>query len=120
MAQIVAIIIAISTSVVSAMLVFFLQSTIKENRRLKKEKEQAEQIRDNAIVEGVRQLLSVRMEEMYDQYVCEERIPLRIYRRWSKMYKAYKALGGNGTFEHMNREMEAKHIRTRGDEDVCE
>lgn len=104
-------------SVVSAMLVFILQSQIKENRRLVKEKEEAQIIaeaerakRDVALEEGVRQLLSVKLEELYDRYSDSDSIPGRAYSRWKKLHKAYKGLNGNGTFDHMNSEMEKKHI----------
>lgn len=110
-------VITIICSVVSAMLVFLLQSQIKENRRLANEKEEerakAENNRikrDEAIETGVRQLLSVQLEELYDRYSDTNAIPGRAHSRWKKLYDAYKGLHGNGTFEHMNVEMESKHI----------
>ena len=110
-------VISIVCSVVSATLVFLLQSQIKENRRLAREKEleqsnaetkRAE--REDALEEGVRQLLSVELEELYDRYSDKETVPTRIYSRWKKLHKAYKGLNGNGTFKHMDEEMEKKHI----------
>lgn len=104
------IVITIATSVASAMLVFLLQSTLKENRKLKAEKEEEEHSRNKAIENGVRQLLSVRLEEIYDMYADSETIPRRVYDRWLKMHNAYKGLHGNGTFDHMKEELEEKHI----------
>lgn len=104
------IVITIATSVASAMLVFLLQSTLKENRKLKAEKEEEEQSRNKAIENGVRQLLSVRLEEIYDMYANSDTIPRRVYDRWLKMHSAYKGLHGNGTFDHMKEELEGKHI----------
>ena len=103
-------IIAIATSVVSAILVFILQTFIKENRDLKKDKEEKEKQRETALENGVRQLLSVRLEEMYDLYAESDEIPRRAYSRWMKLHKAYKGLNGNGTFDHMKEEMQEKHI----------
>ena len=103
-------IIAIVTSVVSAILVFILQTFIKENRDLKKEKEEQEKKRESALENGVRQLLSVRLEEMYDKYAESDEIPRRAYSRWMKLHMAYKGLGGNGTFDHMKEEIQEKHI----------
>ncbi len=104
------IIITIATSVASAMLVFLLQSTLKEVKKLKAEKEEEEHSRNKAIENGVRQLLSVRLEEIYDMYADSETIPRRVYDRWMKMHNAYKGLHGNGTFERMKEEFERKHI----------
>lgn len=103
-------VISIATSIVSAMLIFILQSQIKENRKLKKEKEDKEKQKESALENGVRQLLSVRLEEMYDRYADSETIPRRAYDRWKKLHKAYKELNGNGTFNHMDEEMDEKHI----------
>lgn len=103
-------VITIICSVVSAMLVFILQSQIKENRRLIKEKESEKLQQEDAIIEGVRQLLSVQLEELYDRYSDVDAIPARAYGRWKKLHKAYKGLHGNGTFNRMDEEMDEKHI----------
>lgn len=102
--------ITILCSVVSAMLVFVLQSQIKENRSLLKAKEDDKNTQEEALIEGVRQLLSVRLEELYDRYSNSDSIPARAYSRWKKLHKAYKGLHGNGTFIHMDEEMDNKHI----------
>lgn len=104
------IVISIMTSVASAMLVFILQSVVRENRALKKEKDEESATREKALETGVRQLLSVRLEEIYDRYAESETIPHRVYDRWMKLHSAYKGLHGNGTFDHMKTELEGKHI----------
>ena len=110
-------ILTIICGVVSATLAFILQSQIKENRRLAREKEEeraeaeakrAE--RETAIEEGLKQLLSVKLEELYDRWSDSDTIPGRVYSRWKKIHKAYKGLNGNGTFKHMDEEMDKKHI----------
>lgn len=104
------VIISIATSVASAMLVFILQAVVRENRKLKKEKAEAEKIRETAIENGMRQVLSVILEEMYYKYADSETIPRRVYDRWMKAHAAYKGLHGNGTFDHFKEEIEEKHI----------
>lgn len=108
--DILSIVLGIVSSVVSAVLIFVLQSQLKENRELRHAREKQEAIRESALENGVRQLLSVRLEEMYDKYAEEETIPKRVYSRWMKLHKAYKDLNGNGTFDHMKQEMSEKHI----------
>ena len=102
--------ITILVSVVSAVLVFILQSVIRENRELKKKKDVEADEERKAIQNGVRQLLSVVLEEMYDKYADSDTIPRRAYDRWMKLHTAYKGLHGNGTFDHMKEEIEEKHI----------
>lgn len=109
----------ILTTVVASILAFLLKSQIKENRRLAQEKEAARAEaeaqrakRDEAIEEGVKQLLSVKLEELYDRWADSETIPSRVYTRWKKIHKAYKGLNGNGTFNHMDEEMDEKRIET--------
>ena len=104
-------------SLAVAMLAFLLQSQIKENRKLiekqeaeKAQKEAERAAKEEAIINGLRQLLSVRMEEMYDRYEESSTIPRRAYSRWMKLHLAYKALNGNGTFEQMKEELKSKHI----------
>lgn len=102
--------ITILVSLVSGVLVFILQSVIRENRELKRKKDEDVETRERALENGVRQLLSVRLEELYDQYADSETVPRRAYDRWMKLHAAYKGLHGNGTFDHMKEEMEEKHI----------
>lgn len=102
--------ITILVSIVSGVLVFILQSVIRENRDLKKKKDDEMEIREKALENGVRQLLSVRLEELYDQYADSNTIPKRAYNRWMKLHAAYKGLHGNGTFDHMKEEIEEKHL----------
>lgn len=102
--------ITIAISVTSAMLVFILQSVLKENNRLKEEREVEKKNKETALETGVRQLLSVRLEEMYEKYSECENITTRVHDRWRKLHNAYKGLHGNGTFDLMDKEMNDKHI----------
>lgn len=102
--------ITIAVSVTSAMLVFILQSVLKENRKLKDERDADKKKKETAIETGVRQLLSVRLEEMYEKYSEAETITTRVHERWRKLHSAYKGLHGNGTFDLMDKEMNDKHV----------
>lgn len=106
MMDVASVVVSIVSSVVSAMLVWALKAVIADNRRLKDERAK----RDIAFENGLRQLLSVRLEELYDQYEDCDTIPRRAYDRWMKLHNAYKELHGNGTFDHMKEEIEEKHI----------
>ena len=106
-------IITTATSVISDVLAVILQAVLRENMKLKRKKDENAQERERALENGVRQLLSVRLEELYDQYAESEYIPRRAYDRWMKLHAAYKGLNGNGTFDHMKIELEEKHITNK-------
>lgn len=102
--------ITILCSITSGVLVFILQQVIRENRDLKKKKDAEVETETKALQNGVRQLLCVRLEEIYDQFADTDNMPRRAYDRWMKLHAAYKGLRGNGTFDHMKEEIEEKHI----------
>lgn len=108
--DILSVVVGFVSSVISAVLIFVLQAQLKENRELRKAREKDEARKESALENGVRQLLSVRLEEMYDKYAEEDTIPKRAYSRWMKLHAAYKDLNGNGTFDHMKQELSEKHI----------
>ena len=103
-------IITIVTSVVAGVLVFILQSVIRENRNLLREREAKKAEKESALENGVKMLLSVNLEEIYDKYANSTIISSRAYSQWKNLYRAYKGLNGNGTFVHMDEEMDDKHI----------
>jgi len=103
-------ILTIITSVASAMLVFILQMVINENRKLKKEKDQQSSQRENALENGVLCLLRAKMIEYHTKYMDRGSITPHGCQSWLQMYKAYKALGGNGMIDHMKIEIEELHI----------
>lgn len=99
-------VISIGLSVVSSVLAFTLNNTIKENRTLRDEKKKEANTRDNAITEAILCLLRVKLIEYHDKYLAEGHIPSYAYENWSKMYKVYIALGGNGLIKGMDLEIE--------------
>lgn len=103
-------VITILTSVASAMLVFVLQSVIKENHKLKKEKEEKQAEEEKSLKEGVLCLLRVKLIEYHTKYMTLGYITSHGLENWLLMYKAYKALGGNGMIDHMKAEIESLRI----------
>lgn len=94
-----------------AMLAFVLQSVIRENRELKREKDEEHANRENALENGVVCLLRVKLIEYHAKYTELEYISANGLQNWLLMHKAYKALGGNGMIDHMKEEVENLHIK---------
>ena len=103
-------IITIATSVASAMLVFILQAVVRENRDLKKRRDEEQSDKEKALENGVVCLLRVKLIEYHEKYMNLGYISSHGLENWLMMYKAYKALGGNGMIEHMKCEIEELHI----------
>ena len=113
-------VITIATSVVSAMLVFLLQSVIKENKQLKteqkkKEKEarKREEERMEALEDGVVCLLRKELIADHEKWMSKGYITSKALENGLLMYDAYKKLGGNGMIDHMKEEIEELHIENR-------
>ena len=104
-------IIAIATSVISAMLVFILQSVIRENVRLKREKDERQSKRDTAIENGVVCILRKHLMDEHEVWVAKGYITSHALESGLLMYKAYKDLGGNGMIDHMKDEIQALPIK---------
>ena len=98
------------TSIVSGVLVFILQSVIKENREMKKEKDEATKTKQDALENGVLCLLRVKLIEHHTKYMKRGSISTHGLENWGLMYEAYKGLGGNGMVDHMKAEIEELHI----------
>ena len=95
-------IVSILLTVISGILVYILQSVIRENRQLRQSKKQHEQERETALSNGVLSLLRIQLIEYHDKYMTRSNIPLYVYENWDDMYSSYKALGGNGSIKRMN------------------
>ena len=96
--EIVTLILSIVSSVVSAMLVFVLQTTIKENRKLKQKKVD----RDEALANGMVCVLRKHLMDEHDKWMGKGYITSTALENGLAMYHAYKQLGGNGMIDHMN------------------
>lgn len=96
--EILTLIFSIVSSVVSAMLVFVLQSTVKENRRLKQKKAE----REEALAEGMVCVLRKHLMDEHEKWMAKNYITPTALENGLAMYHAYKGLGGNGMIDHMN------------------
>lgn len=104
-------IVAIATSVISAILAFILQSVIRENVRLKREKDERRNKHDTAIENGVVCILRKQLMDEHEFWVAKGYITSHALESDLLMYKAYKDLGGNGMIDHMEDEIQALPIK---------
>ena len=104
-------IISIALSVVSTVLAFILKTAIAENRELKREKEEKQSQRETALENGVVCLLRKNLMDDHAIYMEKGYISSKALESGILMYKAYKALGGNGMIDHMEEEIQSLPIK---------
>lgn len=104
-------VITIVATVVSGVLVFVLQSVIRENSRLKKEKEEARSRHEQALENGMVCVLRKHLMDEYNSCMEKGYITATELESGLAMYDAYKGLGGNGMIDHMKEEIENLHIQ---------
>jgi len=92
------------------MLSWALQTVIKENHKLKADAEKKRDEEQTAIKDAILCLLRDRLIERHRKYTQLGHISIHGLQNWQLMYKAYRALGGNGMVEHMNEEIEELQI----------
>lgn len=109
--NILSILTAIVTSVVSGMLLFVLQSVIKENKKMKREKEERDSKRNSAVENGLVCILRKHLMDEHETWTQKEYITPKALESGLLMYKAYKDLGGNGMIDHMEEEIQELPIR---------
>lgn len=102
---------SILTSVVAGVLVFILQSVIRENRELKLKKDDAITARNTALENGMVCLLRKNLMDEHEIWTAKGYITSHALENGLAMYKAYKALGGNGMIDHMEIEIQELPIR---------
>lgn len=103
--------ITILVSIVSGVLVFLLQLVIRENRDLKKKQTEELTSRNNALKDGMVCLLRKNLMEEHEKWIEKKYITSHALENGIAMYKAYKALGGNGMIDHMEEEIQALPIK---------
>lgn len=108
------------TSVASAMLVFILQSQMKENKKLReaqenkvKEEEQKQVERITAIENGVVCLLRKELIAEHEKWMERGYITSKALENGLLMYAAYTKLGGNGMMVQMKEEIQSLPIKER-------
>jgi hypothetical protein len=104
-------ILSIISSVVSAILVYILQSIYRENRRLKREEERKRIQHDTAITNGMCCILRKHLMDEHELWVGRGYITSKALESGLLMYKSYKALGGNGMIDHMEEEIQELPIK---------
>ena len=100
-------IITVLLTVISGVLVFILQSVIKDNKELRTQQKAEADKAQAAIMGGVMALLKIQLIEYHDKYMTQEVIPKYVYENFDDMYKYYKALGGNGVITKMKEDMDS-------------
>lgn len=109
--MVLSIVITIATTVISGVLAFILQSCIKENAELKREKEAARSKHEAAIENGVVCILRKHLMDEHEMWTRKGYITPKALESGLLMYKAYKDLGGNGMIDHMEEEIQELPIR---------
>lgn len=97
-------------SIVSGVLVFVVQNLLKENAKLRDKKHKDDEKKSEALREGVLQLLKIQIIEYHDKYMADDNIPPYVYSNFDSMYKAYTALGGNGTITRMKEDIDKLRV----------
>jgi len=97
-------------SIISGILVAIIKGLIEENNKLRKEKDTQEHEKSEALCNGVLQLLKIQIIEYHDKYMAGDNIPPYVYANFDSMYKAYKALGGNGTITRMKEDIDKLRV----------
>ncbi len=109
--QIWSIVLSIVTSLISGMLLFLLQSYVKENKRLKQDKEDARDKRDKAMQNGMVCVLRKHLMDEHETWTEKGYITSHALENGLAMYKAYKDLGGNGMIDHMEEEIQELPVK---------
>ena len=105
--EIVPLIFSIVSGVVTAMLVFALQSVIKDNRKLRQSKAN----REEALADGMVCVLRKHLMDEHEKWMSKGFITSTGLENGLAMYRAYKGLGGNGMIDHMNADIAELPVR---------
>lgn len=101
----------VAFGIVTTVLAFILKEQIKENKRLKREKEAAQSRRETALEEGVVCILRKHLMDEHEAWTAKGYITPKALESGLLMYRAYKGLGGNGMIDHMEDEIQELPIR---------
>lgn len=98
-------------TLVSGVLIFLLQQQIKDNRALKKEKDEQTRARNMALEKGMVCILRKHLMDEHECWTEKGYISAKALESGIAMYQAYKILGGNGMIDHMEEEIQQLPIR---------
>ena len=102
---------AIIADVIIAILVYILQSVVRENRKLKKERDIQRSKHDKAINDGMCCILRKHLMDEHEVWMSRGYITSKALESGLLMYRAYKTLGGNGMIDHMEEEIRELPIK---------
>ena len=106
-------VISVIVSVVAGVMVFIIQSLLKDNKRLREGRKEENIKKEAALQNGLVCLLRIQLIEYHSKYMELDGIPSYAYENFELAYKAYKALGGNGMIEHMWEDIQELQISRR-------
>lgn len=98
------------SSLTVGVLGFIIQQLLKDNKRLRAGRKEENIAKEQGLADGVVCLLRIQLIEYHTKYVAIGRIPTYAYESFDLMYKAYKALGGNGTITHMKEDIDELEV----------
>lgn len=98
------------SSLTVGVLVFIIQQLLKDNKRLRQDRKEKNLEKEKGLSDGVVCLLRIQLIEYHTKYMALGRIPTYAYESFDLMYKAYKALGGNGTVTHMKEDIDELEV----------
>ena len=93
--------------IITTMLTYMLQQSHKENKTLKEEQKK----RSSALEDGVVCILRKHLMDEHEIWIAKGYITPKALESGLLMYKAYKALGGNGMIDHMEEEIQDLPIK---------
>jgi hypothetical protein len=102
---------SIIISVVTGVLGFILQNVIRENVKLKREKDETQRRYNTAMRNGMVCVLRKHLMDDHDYWTEKGYITSHALENGLAMYRAYKDLGGNGMIDHMEDEIQELPIR---------
>lgn len=105
------ILISAAITFVFGMLAYMCQQKMKENKQLKLELEAIKTQHEKAIEDGVVCILRKHLMDEHECWMSKEYITPTALESGIAMYKAYKALGGNGMIDHMDEEIRNLPVR---------
>lgn len=96
---------------ITAALIGWLAASLRAASKREKERDARREEERRAYSDGMRVLLKERLYDMHERYVVHgEPMPYGAKEREESVYRAYHALGGNGTGTHLHEELMAAYV----------
>ena len=98
-------------TIVTGVALYLLKDALKENKELRQQKSDAEKERSKAMENGIVCILRKHLMDEHEAWTAKGFITPQALESGIAMYKAYKALGGNGMIDHMEEEIQNLPIK---------